>query len=239
MKKKDVRLPNLYLRGPRVLASFISLICLTCLAWTAMAQPIYTCLDSRGRSITADRPIAECADRTQRELSGSGLVKRQVGPTLTAQEQVVLEEKTRLAAEVRTREFEERRRDRALMVRYPSQTQHDHERIAALAQVDEVIKSTGARRSELADKRRSITSELEFYAKDMTKVPGSLKRKLEENAGNTVALEKFIQEQEQEKHRLNQRFDDELVRLRQLWAQASPTAASAASAAGGMRAIKK
>ena len=94
--------------------SIVSRAALTVLVWglglwgQAVAQQgIYTCVDAKGRKITADRPIAECTDRTQTELSSTGLVKRQIGPTLTAQEQVVQEEKEKQAAEMRARQAEE------------------------------------------------------------------------------------------------------------------------------------
>src|SRR3989344_1799514 len=44
---------------------------------------IYTCVDRNGRRLTADRPIPECLDREQRELSPSGITRRQIGPSLT------------------------------------------------------------------------------------------------------------------------------------------------------------
>ena len=181
------------------------------------AQDIYTCVDGRGRTITADRPIAECTDRTQRELSRSGLVKRQLGPTLTAHEQAAQEEKNRLALEVRAREAEEKRRDRALLQRYPARAVHDQERIAALAQIDEVIKAASKRTVELGEQRRSLASEMEFYAKNPSRAPSVLKHRLEENDNSVLVQKKFIAEQEQEKRRVNQRFDEELARLKQLW----------------------
>ena len=74
------------------------------LASHASAQSIYTCVDGKGRKITADRPIVECMDRTQQELNRSGLVKRQVGPSLTAQERAAQDEKDKAAAEAKARE---------------------------------------------------------------------------------------------------------------------------------------
>ena len=195
------------------------------------AQDIYTCVDGRGRTITADRPIAECTDRTQRELSRSGLVKRQLGPTLTAHEQAAQEEKTKLALEVRAREAEEKRRDRALLQRYPARAAHDQERIAALAQIDEVIKAASKRTVELGEQRRSLASEMEFYAKNPSRAPSVLKHRLQENDNSVLVQKKFIAEQEQEKRRVNQRFDEELVRLKQLWALVSPPVTSAPGSA--------
>ena len=132
---------------------------LTFLGSAAAAQDIYTCVDGKGRRITADRPIAECIDRTQRELSRSGLVKRQLGPSLTAHEQAAQDEKDRQAAEIRAREAEDKRRDKALLQRYPTRAVHDQERVAALVQIDEVIKAASKRRGELADQRKVAQTE--------------------------------------------------------------------------------
>ena len=68
-----------------------------CAAGSAMAQSIYTCTDAKGRKITSDRPVADCVDRTQQELTPQGTVKRVMGPTLTAQERAALEEKDKAA----------------------------------------------------------------------------------------------------------------------------------------------
>jgi hypothetical protein len=201
-------------------------ISLTCLATSAAAQSIYTCVDGKGRKITADRPIVECIDRTQQELNRTGTVKRQVGPSLTAEERAAQEEKDKAAAEARAREAEEKRRDRALLLRYPSRSVHDQERVAALAQVDEVIKASHKRTLELAEQRKAIEAEFEFYVKDPGKAPPSLKRKLEENNNSSVVQKRFIVEQEQEKKRINVRFDEELLKLKQLWALAAPPAAA-------------
>lgn len=199
----------------------------------ASAQEIYTCIDANGRTLTADRPIAECTDRTQRELSRSGLVKRQIGPSLTAHEQAAQEEKERRAAEVRAREAEDRRRDKALLLRYPTRAVHDQERAAALLQIDEVIKASNKRRGELADQRKTLAEEMEFYAKDPSRAPAPLKRRLEENNASVAVQQKFIADQEQEKKRVNLRFDEELVKLKQLWPLASPAAPGSAAAKGG------
>ncbi|MDB5869559.1 MAG: hypothetical protein JWP96_1891 [Polaromonas sp.] len=208
----------------------LGLIDLTFLSAGASAQTIYNCVDAKGRSITADRPIAECIDRTQRELSTTGLVKRQLGPSLTAHEQVAQDEKDRQAAEVRAREAEEKRRDRALVQRYPTRAVHDQERTAALLQIDEVMKASSKRQGELAEQRKAIASELEFYLKNPSKAPASLKRRLEDNDSSVAVQHKFISDQEQEKKRVNLRFDEELVRLKQLWAlRAAPMTAKASS----------
>ena len=196
---------------------------------SAGAQPgIYSCVDATGRTLTADRPIAECTDRTQRELSSSGLLKRQHAPSLTAHEQAAQDEKTKQAAEIRAREAEHRRRDKALLLRYPTPAVHDEQRAAALQQIDEVIKASGKRKGELADQRAALAGELEFYVKDPSRTPASLKRRLEENDSSALVQQKFIVDQDQEKKRVNQRFDEELAKLKRLWVLEKPAAVPAA-----------
>ena len=201
------------------------------LGGAAAAQGIYSCVDGKGRTITADRPIAECTDRTQRELSRSGLVKRQLGPSLTVHEQAAQDAKDKQAAEIRAREVEDKRRDRALLQRYPARAVHDQERAAALLQIDEVIKAASKRRGELADQRKVIASEFEFYVKDPSRAPATLKRRLEENDSSVAVQQKFILDQEMEKKRVSLRFDEELLRLKQLWALMAPPVNAAADTA--------
>lgn len=201
----------------------------------AAQQGIYTCVDGKGRRITADRPIVECIDRTQKELSNSGLLKREVGPSMTAQERAAQEEKDKLAAEERARVAEDKRRDRALLLRYPNRAVHDQERAAALAQVDEVTKTANKRVGDLAEQRKTINAELEFYSRDPSKAPPMLKRRIEENDANMNAQKTFIAGQELNKKRVNQRFDEELVKLGTLWGMAGP----ASPATGAPRTVVK
>jgi hypothetical protein len=178
---------------------------------------IYTCIDAKGRKLTSDRPIPECADREQKELNSSGTVKRTVKPTMTADEQRVFDEKEKQETEERLRLNEEKRKDRALLTRYPTRAVHDKERAEALAQVDDVMRAATKRIGELAVQRKEIDTELEFYKKNPTKIPQSLKRQVEDNDASVAVQKRFITDQEAEKKRTNSRFDDELVRLKTLW----------------------
>jgi Domain of unknown function (DUF4124) len=193
---------------------------LTAGLWLASAvasAQIYTCVDARGRKLTSDRPIAECADREQKELNTSGTVKRTVKPVMTAEEQRVFDEKQKNAAEEEARQLEEKRKDRALLTRYPNRATHDKERAEALAQVDEVMKAATKRIGELGLQRKDIDTELEFYKKDPNKAPLSLKRQIEDNNNSVAVQKRFVADQEGEKKRINMRFDEELAKLKSLW----------------------
>lgn len=188
----------------------------------SLSGGVYTCIDAKGRKLTADRPIVECIDREQKVLNPSGTVRAKVGPSLTAQEKAELEQKEKREAEERNRTAEEKRRDRALLTRYPNKGVHDQERVEALAQVEVVTKAAATRLTELVRQRVAIDVEMEFYQKDPTKAPAYLRRQLEENTQSQNVQKRFMAEQEAESRRVNARFDDELIRLRQLWAQMAP-----------------
>ena len=190
-------------------------------AQQTFTQGIYTCVDARGRKLTSDRPIPECNDREQKILNPSGTVRAKVGPSLTAKELAEMEAREKRNAEERNRVAEEKRRDRALLVRYPSKAVHDQERADALGQIGVVIKAATKRLEELAKQRRAIDEEMEFYKKDPAKAPAYVRRQLEENAQSQAVQRRFIGEQEAESKRVNERFEDELGRLKQLWAAAA------------------
>jgi hypothetical protein len=95
---------------------------------------------------------------------------------------------------------------------------HDRERAEALVQIDAVIQAAKKRLGELAEERKRIDDELEFYKKDPSKAPDSIRRKVEDNARSVAVQNRFIGEQEDEKKRVNVRFDEEQARLKPLWA---------------------
>lgn len=222
-----------------VASIFLAALSASCIAHAqkrsdASTGGIYSCVDARGRTLTADRPIAECSDREQRELSPSGVTRRKVEPTYSAREMAEREDRAREAAAQAAKATDERRRERALLVRYPSAAAHDRERNEALAQVDAVIQAAQKRIAELGEDRRKIDEELEFYKKDTSKAPGAVRRKLEDNTQSLAVQNRFVAEQEEEKKRVNARFDEERARLKPLWGP-GPAAAVAPPPPAGPR----
>lgn len=191
--------------------------------WAQEAPPagsVYTCVDAKGRKLTADRPITDCLDREQKILNPSGTVRAKIGPRLTAHEQAELESQHKREALERSRSADERRRDRALLMRYPARAAHDQERAQALAQVVSVASEAALRLEALIKQRRTLDSEMEFYNRDLDKAPAYMRRQIEENVQNQAVQRRFIADQDAEARRVNERFDDELKRLQRLWAAA-------------------
>lgn len=208
-----------------------------CVAGVAHAQSagaggsIYTCIDRNGRKLTADRPIPECLDREQREIGPTGVVRRQIGPTLTENERAEVEAQRRREAEERARALDERRRERVLTARYPDKAAHDVERAAAIALVDDVTATATKRIAELRAQRKALDSEMEFYKNDPNKAPMQLRRKIAELEDSIAEQQRFVAGQDQEKRKVHQRFDTELAQLRKLWDAQRATAQGAGTAA--------
>lgn len=184
-------------------------------------QGIYTCVDARNRKLTSDRPIPECADREQRVLNPSGTLKAKLTPAITPQEQSELEARERATFEERTRLNEEKRRDRALLIRYPDKVAHDRERTTALTQTGASRQLALARINELMQQRENAQKEMEFYKKDPAKTPLALRRQVDEISQNLTLQNRFVADQDTAINRINARFDDELTRLASLWAPQS------------------
>ena len=181
---------------------------------------IYTCTDASGRRITADRPISTCVDREQRVLGNTGVELRRVAPTLTEQERNAQDAKRRQELAEHQRQREERSRARAMLLRYPNQGVHDAARGEAIAQVNDVVAVAQSRLTELKARRVKLNTEMEFYRKDPKKAPASLQRQIRENDESQDEQQRFLKQQDEEKQRINQRFDVELQQLRKLWGQA-------------------
>ena len=210
---------HLSLRWLAALGSAIGLAVFNTLvvAQTQEVSPgIFVCVDGKGRRITSDRPIPECLDREQRELSASGVTKRIVPPSLTGDERARDEARAQQELAARNKEAEAKRRDRALLARYPSQRHHDAEREKQLSLVDGAIAVIEQRGGELRKQQQSIQDEMEFYKADPAKAPAWLKHRAADNAEQQANQKRLVADQMDEKKRINARFDEELARLKQL-----------------------
>jgi hypothetical protein len=182
---------------------------------------IYTCLDARGRKLTSDRPIPECRDREQKVLNPSGTVKARVGPTLTAKERADLEAKDKAEQAHRAMQEEEKRRDRALLMRYPTFAAHQKERENALDLINRVKQTALLQVNELQAQKTKLTNEMAFYEKDPSRAPPKLRRQLDEITQTLAAQGRFMADKDAEAARVNARFDAEQQRLVPLWQQAT------------------
>ncbi len=181
---------------------------------------IYTCIDDKGRRLTSDRPIPECAAKEQQLLNRDGSVRAIVPPTLTADERAEKEARERAAAEARAAASDAVRRDRNLMTRFPNEAAHARAREAALDSVRLAMKATEIRLRDLRAERKPLNDEAEFYVGKP--LPPKLKAQIDANDAAVEAQKAATANQEAELERINKLYDAELDRLRKLWSGTQP-----------------
>jgi hypothetical protein len=150
-------------------------------------------------------------------LNASGTVKRMVGPSLTAQELAQTEAKTKARQLELARLEEDKKRDRALFIRYPNEESHHKQREEALAQIAVVKQAAGYRVDQLKADLAKLQDEMAFYAKEPKKAPMRLRLQVESMTRTLDAQKRFMADKDVETQRVTTRFDEELTRLRPLW----------------------
>ncbi|WP_343642957.1 hypothetical protein [Roseateles sp.] len=210
--------------APWALAGLLMLAC--GLADTAVAQQaktptgIYTCNTADGRRLTSDRPIPECQTREQRLLNSDGSVRKMVPPAMSPEEQAAADQRKRAEEVQRAAQQDAIRRDRNLLQRYADQAAHQRAREAALDDVREAMQQSEKRLQALATERKPLLDEAEFYKGK--RVPFKLQHQLEANEAAAAAQRESIENQKAEIGRVNKFYDEELSRLKRLWAGAAP-----------------
>ena len=195
-----------------------TLLVATAAARAAAPAGIYTCIDEKGRRLTADRPIAECSHKEQQLLNRDGSLRAVVPPTLTTEERAEKDARDRAAAEARAAQADAVRRDRNLTARYPDEASHQRAREAALDTVRLAIKATEQRLRELQAERKPLQEEAEFYQGKA--LPPKLRAAIEANDASVDAQRNASATQAAELGRISKIYDTELERLRRLWSGA-------------------
>jgi hypothetical protein len=200
-------------------AAKLTAMLLLAVAATSGAQQtgsIYSCT-ANGKTYSGDRPPAECANSDIRELNRDGSVRRVIPRPLTVEEQRAraLEAKKRLEDEEKL--AAQRRVDRSLLEAYANEQEIEAARAKALDSSNAVIARATQRIEGLKVEKKRLDDESEFYRK--RELPENIKRGYILNTQSVGAEEKVIAEARAEMQRINERFDAEKRRFRELVAQ--------------------
>ncbi len=194
-------------------------------AAAAQGQPsgpssIYSCTTPDGRKLTSDRPILECASREQRVLNSDGSVRKMLPPMLSPEEQSAAEARQRAAEVQRLAQQDAVRRDRNLLQRYRDEAAHQRARESALDDIRQAMQLSEKRLSDLAAERKPMLEEAEFYKGK--RLPMKLQHQMDTNDAAAEAQRQSIENQRAELVRVNRLFDEELSRLKRMWAGGAP-----------------
>jgi hypothetical protein len=176
---------------------------------------IYICKDAAGRTLTSDRPIAECSNRPVREVDKSGITRREIPAPLTPEEkqQQAREEAARRAEQLAAQE--RRHADRALLARF-----HSEEEIISSGQRNVLLVQENVKRESLllasAEKRQQAAEdELALSARKHQPSP-DLRQRLQDADHAVAASRRRLGDYEAEVALINSRTDAMLKRFREL-----------------------
>jgi len=176
---------------------------------------IFTCV-ANGRTYSGDRPPPECVNSEMRELNRDGSLRRVIPRPLSVDEQRAraLEAKKRIEAE--EQQLAQRRRDRSLLEAYANEAEIEAARKKSLESAEQIVKRSQERASSLAQDKKRLEDEAEFYKK--REQPESLKRAFSLNEQAAGAEQRILAEANAEITRINERFDAEKKRYKELLA---------------------
>ncbi len=179
---------------------------------SALAE-IYICKDSSGRTITADRPIPECADRPMRQLDANGITRREIAAPLTPEQKRTrdaLEEKRRID---KAAADEQRLYDNALTTRYRNE---DDIALARRRAVDLLNDQMKIDTNAVALESKDMKSAQAVAATGKPGAAGADRRHLENATRAVESRQASITQRTAEIARTHARFDLALKRFREL-----------------------
>lgn len=193
------------------------LLCAACALVPLSAQAqFFQCKDATGRTITSDRPIPECAERSVRELGRNGMAKRDIPPPPTAEEKrqrQLLEEKQKadaIAVE------EKAKADRVILARYGNEKGIEAARKRALEMVSDQIKRELSSVSAAETQLKQLEPRLAPFKNRPAAMPPDLWAKQQEAEQTVREGTRIIQEREAERAEIGTRFDETLKRYREI-----------------------
>ena len=182
----------------------------------ALAQgKIYICKDAAGRTLSSDRPIAECSNRPMREMDKSGITRREIAAPLTP------EEKHRSEQEARTRRAEElavveqRRNDAAILSRFHSEDDIIDTGRRNAAIVQENVKRERQVLAAAEKRQQAAEAELAQLPAGAPR-PAYLRQRLEEADHGVNGSRRRLDDYEAEILLINTRTEATLARFREL-----------------------
>ncbi|MEO8923462.1 MAG: hypothetical protein ABI330_11680 [Caldimonas sp.] len=168
--------------------------------------------------VRSDRAIIGCVG-DQYRLNPDGSKKALVPRQQTEEERAATEAKTRAEEVERAERQANARRDRNLLIRFPDKARHDQARKEAIESANAAVHLSNARIAELERIRKPLMDEAEFYKGKP--LPSKTKSALDANDAALAAQKALIQNQQGEVERIDKLYDEQLERLRKLWAAKS------------------
>jgi Domain of unknown function (DUF4124) len=197
-------------------------ICLMLAHGLASAQTIKKCVDEKGVTHYGDPLPPQCAKSEVKEISTQGTVKKTMDRPLTPEEIKAREEEVERSKDARRKEEDQLRRDRALLATYGSEKEFDVSRDKAMDVVKTRQKTSENRLKELADQKKKLEAEMEFYNSGKSKTgkgkdaPSTLTQAIARNNKDIETVKDSIAKMEDEKKNIASTFEADKQRWKDL-----------------------
>lgn len=198
-----------------MLPARLGLLCLLAPAMAMAQAKIYVCKDAAGRTLTSDRPIAECSTRPMREMDRNGITRREIPAPLTAEEKRKAQEEARVRRAEEDAEAERRRNDRAILSRFRSEDDISDAGRRSAAIVQENAKREKQVLAAAEKRQHDVEAELALVPGGAAR-PAYLRQRLEEADRGVNGSRRRLEDYEAEILLINTRTEATLARFREL-----------------------
>lgn len=204
----------------------------TALAHAAGSQSsgIFVCTDDRGRVISSDQPISDCARRSMRELNRDGSLRRVLPPPQTRQQEKEAARQALLQQEKERIQRAQQAHDRHLLLTYQDENDLRKRQKQAISLIDEEIDAAQRRVLVLNENlkvERERAKEWQAQQGDPHKrLPFAQQQRISSIANAILAEDALIKERQAERERVDADFDRKARRLNELLSTSPQTAAT-------------
>jgi chromosome segregation ATPase len=175
---------------------------------------VYCCKDARGQQVCGDVLPESCSDRSYRELNKQGATVKQVDAPISAEQRARRDAEARKASEEDRLRQEQRRRDAMLLNTYSSERDIAMARSRRITDIEELLTQLREQQQTLKQRHEKLESDAARFAGKP--VPAGIQDRLDTNAEDMRLIAGNIAAKERDLVETRRRFDEDLIRFRQL-----------------------
>ena len=182
------------------------------------AAQIYSCEDAQGRTISSDRPIQDCARREMRVLNRDGSLREVIPPPMSREQRKQAERAELERRDALARSRARQARDRSLLITFEDEQSLETMRRRQLAEIDAEIRLATSRILQLDKELKAAQGDASRQQKERAgrPLPFIFQQRITDAANAILAEDSLIRDRQHERERLNERFDADAARLREL-----------------------
>nr|WP_314862643.1 hypothetical protein [uncultured Undibacterium sp.] len=191
------------------------LLMLCVMPFDQVRADIFRCVNAQGKSVTSDRPMPECANRTVKVYKNNGNFKNEIAPPMSAEEKKRLELEAEKRKAQQLADDERKREERYLLAHYQEE---DDIQTARKRAVDALLEKKRLANEQLQGLSQILASlQLELQnSKKSSKEFDSMRQRADDLTASISNSRNAIMFYDQEIARTNQEYDQTLQRYRQV-----------------------